>query len=125
LKWSNIDILLTIPPHDEIKLWITNTGGSMESLGHVKVVGVNEIFEGLMTKQMAVSYKAKGFNPIARDDFLAKYNKCGPTGADVHYRLPGMTDFAVQAWFSLIATGLGSAVDETRKVTVGALDFWS
>lgn len=97
----------------------------MKNLKHVKVVGVNKIFEGLMTTQLAKAYKKNGFSPLIRDDFLAKYKQCGTTGADVHYRLPGMTDFAVQAWFSLIATGLGTVEDEMRKNSIEALDFWS
>jgi hypothetical protein len=36
----------------------------------------------------------------------------------------GMTNYAVQAWFSLIATGLGVSEDDSRKRTDGVMDFW-
>ena len=126
MKWSEIDVILTLPNHAEIKLWMTNSGADAAgALNHVKIISINKIFEGLMTNQLAAAYRASGFNPLARDDFLAKFKKCGPTGADVHYRLPGMTDFAVQAWFSLIATGLGTEEDNHRKKTVKTADYWA
>lgn len=96
----------------------------MANLGHVKVVGINKVYEGLMSNQLTAAYKKQGFNPLIRDDFLAKYKKCGPKGADVHYRLPGMTDYAVQAWFGMISSGLGVSEDDPRKITEGALNFW-
>jgi hypothetical protein len=38
--------------------------------------------------------------------------------------ISGMTDYAVQAWFSLIATGLGVPEDDSRKRKDGVMDFW-
>ena len=90
----------------------------------MKIIGVNQIYEGLISRQLAAAYKKMGFAPITRDDYSAKFRKCGPSGADVHYRLPGITDFAVQAWFSLISTGLGTPDDDERKNTLEKLDFW-
>ena len=66
----------------------------------------NTIYEGMIEEQLNIAYKKHGFGILERSDYRAKFEKCGKDVSDVHYRLPGVPDFAVKVWFSLIASGL-------------------
>ena len=48
-----------------------------------------------------------------RTDMQARPNACDRR--DVHFRMPGFPDLEVQAWFSLIATGLRDVVYDSAK----------
>ena len=63
------------------------------------------MYEGVMFKQLQAAYTAHNFPPLNGPDYKAKFEKCGPDVSDVHYRLPGIPDAAMQAWLSFIASG--------------------
>jgi hypothetical protein len=96
-------------------------------LAQLKVVNIMNMYESLIYRQMSIAYSAAGFPPFNKEDFQAKFNKCGPTGADIHYRMPGIPDIAMKIWLAYIATGLGEEVDRTNgfEKKVGMISFWS
>jgi len=60
--------------------------------------------ESRITAAQATKNKPLGY--VQQDLVRAHPQHCAPFGADVHYRMPGMTDMAIEAWMSLAATGL-------------------
>ena len=55
----------------------------------------------------------EGLAAPERTDMQARPNACDRR--DVHFRMPGFPDLEVQAWFSLIATGLRDVVYDSAK----------
>jgi hypothetical protein len=123
-SWNDIDIILSIPDAREVKHWVRMTKGLEHDLRHLKVARVDKMYEGVMFSQLQAAYKEKGFQPLNPPDYKAKFEKCGPADSDVHYRLPGIPDNAIQAWLSFIATGLGHPSDENRKSVHANITMW-
>ena len=69
---------------------------------------VNGIYQGLLERKLFDAYEREGFPRPAHKDLHARPRACD--SSDVHYRFPGFADLSVNAWFSLIATGLRGAV---------------
>ena len=119
LSWNDIDIGISIMPKVEVFDYVKNTGGDVDKLSHLRIVMVQTIYEGMIEDQLNIAYKKHGFGFLERADYRAKFEKCGKDDSDIHYRLPGVTDYAVKLWFSFIATGLLSGYR-----TYGAIKYF-
>ena len=71
------------------------------------------IWEGHLHAQLQEAYRREGLAAPERTDMQARPNACDRR--DVHFRMPGFPDLEVQAWFSLIATGLRDVVYDSAK----------
>ena len=71
------------------------------------------IWEGHLHAQLQDAYRREGLAAPERTDMQARPNACDRR--DVHFRMPGFPDLEVQAWFSLIATGLRDVVYDSAK----------
>ena len=71
------------------------------------------IWEGHLHAQLQDAYRREGLAAPERTDMQARPNACDRR--DVHFRMPGFPDLEVQAWFSLIATGLRDVVYDSTK----------
>ena len=106
LRWDEVDVLLGLFPTDAmVQEYLPRTGAPpLAQLPHLTIVSILEIYQAMLETQLGEAYAAAGFTPLTHDDLLAVPQKCDVR--DVHFALPGLTDHAVQVWFSLIATGL-------------------
>lgn len=87
------------------------------------------IYEGLLYRQLQESADYKKYGspfPFQRGDYQAKFGRCSEnvTDLDIHYRLPGVPDWAASVWLSLIATGLGREEDRVYEKRAGLVGFW-
>ena len=70
-------------------------------------VNVAGIYQGLFERKLFDAYEREGFPRPVHKDLQARPQACN--SSDVHFRYPGFADLSVNAWFSLIATGLRDA----------------
>ena len=77
------------------------------------LISVVNIWEGSVHAQLQEAYRREGLAAPERTDMQARPNACDRR--DVHFRMPGFPDLEVQAWFSLIATGLRDVVYDSAK----------
>jgi hypothetical protein len=120
LNWKDVDIVLSIPNKEEmLDTYIPNTGGTPANLRNLKVIFVERIYEALLEYQLQHAYSKNHFGVPTSSDFRAKFRECGQNVSDVHYRMPGIPDFAVKIWLSMIATGL----NEGYK-TLNGIKYW-
>jgi len=100
-SWQQIDIVLSIPNHSNILLYMKRTGAgnlTEAAISHVRVLNIMPIYESMIYQQLQASeaFKQHGSLPFRREDFQAKFKKCGfgkEGGADVHYRMPGIVSY--------------------------------
>jgi hypothetical protein len=151
--WKDVDVIFTIHSLEEFNaFYYKGTGGDVNSLRHVHVVHISGIYEGLMMKGMTSTYAHHGLPPLDVTNMRGKPNDCEKS--DVHLRLPGIPDFAaevsrsahtsvpvayspssctplaLQAWLSLMSTGLNIDCKATErcfqhKKKVGVVEVWA
>ena len=68
------------------------------------VVSVNDIYQDALFAQLKDAHRRHGFEDFSKTDIKATPRTCDHY--DIHYALPGFTDYASRAWFMLLATGL-------------------
>ena len=104
-KWGDIDILLSIHDFKELNsVYMPRTGARHEELATLKVIHVQPIYNGYIEGKLAQAHNEHKLIPFDHSHVISYPKNCGP--GDIHYRLPGVTDFATDIWYSLIATGM-------------------
>jgi hypothetical protein len=104
-KWADIDVLLSIHDFKELdSVYMPRTGAVYSDLSTLKIVHVNPIYNGYIEGLLARAYEEKKFHALTHSHVISYPKNCGP--GDIHYRLPGVTDFATDIWYSLISSGM-------------------
>ncbi len=73
------------------------------------------------------TYTQSGYRPLELVNMRGRPNDC--SASDVHLRMPGIPDYASDAWLSLLSTGLsgechpGERCHQFKK-KVGAIHVW-
>ena len=112
LAWADIDIVLHAFPGEHFRELFLKRTGAPPHLSTILISVVN-IWEGHLHAQLQDAYRREGLAAPERTDMQARPNACDRR--DVHFRMPGFPDLEVQAWFSLIATGLRDVVYDSTK----------
>ena len=112
LAWEEVDIILHAFPGEHFRELFLKRTGAPPLLSTILVSVVN-VWEGHLHAQLKEAYRREGLAAPERTDMQARPNACDRR--DVHFRMPGFPDLEVQAWFSLIATGLRDVVYDSTK----------
>jgi superfamily II DNA helicase RecQ len=104
-----------------IKKYLDEEVEEGQSIHEIHFLNVNNLYENIITRQLQTAYRNNNFEIFEKEDYLAKFKKCGrgkDSQADIHYRMPGLPDFAAQMWLSYVATGVDEECDrEVFEVT--------
>ena len=125
LHWSDIDVVLSIPSREEIfQHYVPLTAPADYKnnpiFSRIKFVFTGQIYGGYLKNLMAEATARNAFTPLHDSDYLSKYGTCDKEKPDIHYRLPGVPDYALTSWLHLIRSGL---VDKEYKVQ-DQLKYW-
>jgi hypothetical protein len=126
-SWMDIDVVISLLPYDDYVLYaerknwseLTAYNEDRKAQGlaphEIHFLNVNNLYENVLTHQLRTAYRDNHFDPVfEKEDYLAKFKKCGrgrESQADIHYRMPGLPDFAAQMWLSYVATGVDDEHD--------------
>jgi hypothetical protein len=96
-------------------------------VGHLKrklkIVFIDNIYQGLLHNQLVEAVKTNGFDyKVHVDDYNAKFANCSMGSSDIHYRLPGIPDLAINMWLSLLSSGLVD--NEFKNNTAHGIRYW-
>ncbi len=92
-------------------------GVKPSSLPDLRILGVNNIYEAFLSQLLKQCQVRNGFldldaaalvasPPYGKDLLRARFRsgRCSPQVDDIHFRLPGITDLAVEAWMQGVAS---------------------
>ena len=126
-SWNDVDVVLSLFTGKDMAMYVERTGWSNLVLENrnrdqqglpqhtVKFYNVNYIYENVLVQQLKAAYTQANLKMFEREDFLAKYAQCGQGAAakaDIHYRAPGLPDYAAKMWLAFLATGLDAVEDK-------------
>jgi hypothetical protein len=132
-SWMDIDVVISLLPYadyvlygdrknyKELEIYNMKRKEEGQSIHEIHFLNVNNLYENIITRQLQTAYRNNNFEIFEKEDYLAKFKKCGrgkDSQADIHYRMPGLPDFAAQMWLSYVATGVDEECDrEVFEVT--------
>ena len=124
LRWKDIDVILSMPGPGEIfDYFIPRTRGVGHLKRKLKIVFIDNIYQGLLHNQLVEAVKTNGFDyKVHVDDYNAKFANCSMGSSDIHYRLPGIPDLAINMWLSLLSSGLVD--NEFKNNTAHGIRYW-
>ena len=103
VDWRHVDAVFHMFPNDHFaSTYLTNTNAPAGL--RAAVVSVNDIYQDALFAQLKDAHRRHGFEDFSTTDIKATPRTC--EHYDIHYALPGFTDYASRAWFMLLATGL-------------------
>ena len=124
LNWPDIDVIISISSPEEIfRHYIERTGGKGRFKQNLRIVFVDNIYQGLLHNQLSAAVRDNGFGyKVDPDDYGAKFANCSAGSSDIHYRLPGLPDMAINMWLSLLSSGL---IDSSYQTDSGTgIRYW-
>jgi hypothetical protein len=90
--WSDVDVVIGFVGYDDFKeIMLPRSDANINELKHLKVININSIYSAMITKKLELAAKENSKEIV---DIRAKPNNCQKP--DIHYRLPGIPDIAIQ-----------------------------
>ena len=104
LEWEDVDIVFALHSRVEFFDYLFRRSNANENLlKHLKIVSIGEIYEALVVTSIQAEQKEKNMKVYGSDDMQAKPQHC--KNVDSHYSMPGIPDYAIDVWLSIMATG--------------------
>lgn len=104
LQWEDVDVVFALHTRAEFfdYLFRRSTGNEI-LLKQLKIVTIGEIYEGLILAKIRAEQNERNLKVYSVDDMQAKPQDC--KRVDTHYSMPGIPDYAIDVWMSIMATG--------------------
>ena len=92
--WTDVDVAIGfISASDLVDVMLPRYDTTPSELSHLKVININNIYAGLISQKLNIAVDKANKQVV---DIRAKPRSC--TKPDIHYRLPGVPDIAIQVF---------------------------